>query len=115
MALLAEVRAGGERGYGTPTDLLYASFCFVVFKLFRIPVNQWSLAAAVVGGIVGIALLWLGVNYNHPFSNNARIYFSVTPVYAGVRGRVIDVPGLCQGVRHAGRLASRDVCGAFFV
>jgi len=32
------------------------------------------------------------MNYNHPFSNNARIYFSVTPVYAGVRGRVIDVP-----------------------
>jgi len=95
--------------------LLYASFCFVVFKLFRIPVNQWSLATAVLGGIVGIALLLLGVNYNHPFSNNARIYFSVTPVYAGVRGRVIDVPGLCQGVRHAGRLASRDVCGAFFV
>ena len=57
MALLAEVRASGERGYGTPTDLLYASFCFVVFKLFRIPVNQWSLATAVVGGIVGIALL----------------------------------------------------------
>ena len=54
--------------------------------------NQWSLSTAVLGGIVGIALLLVGMSYNHPFSTNARIYFSVTPVYAGVRGRVIDVP-----------------------
>ena len=72
--------------------LLYTSICVVIFKIFRIPVNQWSLSTAVLGGIVGIALLLIGMAYNHPFSTNARIYFSVTPVYAGVRGRIIDVP-----------------------
>jgi multidrug resistance efflux pump len=72
--------------------LLYTSICIVIFKVFRIPVNQWSLSTAVLGGIVGIALLLVAMAYNHPFSANARIYFSVTPVYAGVRGRVIDVP-----------------------
>jgi multidrug resistance efflux pump len=32
------------------------------------------------------------MNYNHPFTKNARIYFSVTPVLPAVRGRVIEVP-----------------------
>jgi multidrug resistance efflux pump len=72
--------------------LIYVSFCFVIFKIFRIPVNQWSLSTAVLGGIIGIALLLLIMNYNHPFTANARIYFAVTPVLPGVRGRVIEVP-----------------------
>jgi multidrug resistance efflux pump len=72
--------------------LTYVSICYVVFKIFRIPVNQWSLATAALGGIIGIALLLLIMNYNHPFTKNARIYFSVTPVLPTVRGRVIEVP-----------------------
>ena len=32
------------------------------------------------------------MNYNHPFTTNARIYFTVTPVLPSVRGRVIEVP-----------------------
>jgi multidrug resistance efflux pump len=72
--------------------LLYVSICYVVFKVFRIPINQWSLATAALGGIVGIVLLLLIMNYNHPFTTNARIYFSVTPVLPSVRGRVIEVP-----------------------
>jgi multidrug resistance efflux pump len=72
--------------------LTYVSICYVVFKLFRIPVNQWSLATAALGGIIGIVLLLLIMNYNHPFTKNARIYFAVTPVLPTVRGRVIEVP-----------------------
>jgi multidrug resistance efflux pump len=72
--------------------LTYVSICYVVFKLFRIPVNQWSLATAALGGIIGIALLLLIMNYNHPFTKNARIYFTVTPILPSVRGRVIEVP-----------------------
>jgi multidrug resistance efflux pump len=72
--------------------LLYVSICYVVFKVFKIPVNQWSLATAALGGIVGIVLLLLIMNYNHPFTTNARIYFAVTPVLPSVRGRVIEVP-----------------------
>ena len=72
--------------------LIYVSICYVIFKVFRIPVNQWSLATATLGGIIGIALLMLIMNYNHPFTKNARIYFAVTPVQPLVEGRVIDVP-----------------------
>ena len=72
--------------------LIYVSLCYVVFKVFKIPVNQWSLATAALGGIIGIALLLLIMNYNHPFTTNARIYFAVTPVFPSVRGRVIEVP-----------------------
>jgi multidrug resistance efflux pump len=72
--------------------LIYISFCYVIFKIFRIPVNQWSLATAVLGGIFGIVFLLLVMNYNHPFTTSARIYFAVTQMLPTVRGRVIDVP-----------------------
>ncbi len=74
--------------------LSYVAFCYAVFKIFRIPVNQWTLATATLGGVVGIALLLLTMNYNHPFSANGRIYFSVTPILPGVRGRVVEVPAV---------------------
>ena len=72
--------------------LIYVSFCFVIFKIFRIPVNQWSLSTAVLGGIIGISLTLLVMNYNHPFTANARIYFAVTPILPTVKGRVVEVP-----------------------
>jgi len=72
--------------------LIYVSFCFAVFKIFKIPVNQWSLATAALGGIVGIVLILLIMNYNHPFTKNARIFFTVTPILPAVKGRVIEVP-----------------------
>ena len=72
--------------------LIYVSICVVIFKLFRIPVNQWSLSTAALGGIFGIALLLLTMNYNHPFTSNARIYFPLTPILPTVKGRVIEVP-----------------------
>jgi multidrug resistance efflux pump len=72
--------------------LTYVAFCYAIFKIFRIPVNQWTLATATLGGIFGIALLLLVMNYNHPFSSNARIYFATTPVLPAVKGRVVEVP-----------------------
>ena len=72
--------------------LIYVSFCVVIFKIFKIPVNQWSLSTAVLGGIIGIFLLLLVMNYNHPFTTNARIYFAVTPILPTVKGRVLEVP-----------------------
>ena len=72
--------------------LIYVAICISIFKVFRIPVNQWSLSTAVLGGIVGITLLLLTMNYNHPFTTNARIYFPVTPILATVKGRVVEVP-----------------------
>ena len=39
-----------------------------------------------------LSLLFITMAYNHPFSTNARIYFTVTPILPAVRGRVIEVP-----------------------
>jgi multidrug resistance efflux pump len=72
--------------------LTYVALCYAVFKIFRIPVNQWTLATAALGGVFGLSLLFITMAYNHPFSTNARIYYSVTPILPGVRGRVIEVP-----------------------
>lgn len=72
--------------------LIYLSICYVVFRAFKIPVNQWSLATTALIGGIGITLLLLFMNYNHPFTSNARIYFSVTPILPTVKGRVIEVP-----------------------
>ena len=70
----------------------YVALCYAVFKIFRIPVNQWTLATAALGGIFGLSFIFIAMAYNHPFSTNARIYFTVTPILSGVRGRVIEVP-----------------------
>jgi multidrug resistance efflux pump len=72
--------------------LIYVAICMVIFRIFSIPVNEWSLATAVLGGIAGIGLLLLTMNYNHPFTTNARIYYSVTPILPTVKGRVVEVP-----------------------
>jgi multidrug resistance efflux pump len=84
--------------------LLYVSICIAIFKIFRIPVNEWSLSTAALGGIVGLLAVLLTMNYNHPFSMNARIYYAVTPVLPAVPGRVIDVP-----VEHDAPLKQGDI------
>jgi multidrug resistance efflux pump len=87
--------------------LIYVSICYAVFKIFKIPVNQWSLATATLGGIIGIALLLLIMNYNHPFTKNARIYFAVTPILPSVKGRVIEVPVQTNAPLKAGDVLFR--------
>ena len=87
--------------------LTYTALCYAIFKIFRIPVNQWSLATAALGGIIGIFLLLLLMNYNHPYSANARIYFSVTPIVPAVRGRVIEVPVETNAPLKAGDILFR--------
>ena len=72
--------------------LIYTAICIAVFKIFRIPVNKWTLPTAVLGGIFMIGIILLVMNYNHPFSSNARIYFATTPILPDVKGRVIEVP-----------------------
>ena len=71
---------------------IYVALCMGVFKLFKIPVNQWSLSTAALIGMIGIFLLILGMAYNHPYTTNARIYYAVTPIFPTVKGRVIEVP-----------------------
>lgn len=72
--------------------LTYTAFCIAIFKIFRIPLNKWTVPTAVLGGIVLIGGLIFTMNYNHPFSENSREYFVTTPIVPEVSGRVIEVP-----------------------
>jgi len=43
--------------------LTYTAICVAVFKIFRIPVNKWTLPTAALGGIFMIGLILLVMNY----------------------------------------------------
>lgn len=72
--------------------LTYTALCVAIFKIFRIPANKWTLSTAALGGIFMIGFILLIMNYNHPFTTNARIYFATTPIIPDVKGRVVEVP-----------------------
>jgi len=72
--------------------LTYAALCIAIFKVFKIPLNKWTVPTAVLGGIVLIGTLILLMNYNHPYTQIGNQVFSTTPIVSGVRGRVIEVP-----------------------
>jgi len=72
--------------------LTYAAICIAIFKAFNIPINKWTLPTAVLGGIFLIGFIMLVMNYNHPFTRSARIYFTTTPIIPDVKGRVVEVP-----------------------
>ena len=72
--------------------LTYTALCVAIFKIFRIPVNKWTLSTAALGGIFMIGFILLIMNYNHPFTTNARVYFATTPIIPDVKGRVVEVP-----------------------
>ncbi|STE48424.1 HlyD-family secretion protein [Escherichia coli] len=48
--------------------LTYVALAWAVFKIFRIPVNQWTLATAALGGVFLVSGLILLMNYNHPYT-----------------------------------------------
>ncbi len=72
--------------------LTYTALCVALFKIFRIPLNKWSVPTAVLGGIVLIGALIFLMNYNHPYSEVSREYYVTTPIVAPVSGIVIEVP-----------------------
>ncbi|QTT89358.1 HlyD family secretion protein [Pseudomonas chlororaphis] len=72
--------------------LTYSAICVAIFKIFRIPLNKWTVPTAVLGGVVLIGALIFLMNYNHPYSEVARSYFVSVPVIPVVTGKVIEVP-----------------------
>lgn len=72
--------------------LTYTAICVAIFKIFKVPLNKWTVPTAVLGGIVLIGALLLLMNYNHPYSEAVRQYFVTTPIIPEVRGRVVEVP-----------------------
>jgi multidrug resistance efflux pump len=72
--------------------MTYAAIAYAAFRLFKIPVNGFTLLTAVLGGVALIGALLLGMNYNHPFTSQARFYFNTTPIVPAVSGVVVEVP-----------------------
>ena len=72
--------------------LCYAALCILVFKLFRIPINKWTVPTAVLGGVVMIGLLVLVMNYNYPYTQIGNQVYRTVPIVSQVRGRVVSVP-----------------------
>jgi multidrug resistance efflux pump len=87
--------------------LTYAAFAYGVFRIFKIPVNGFSLLTAALGGIAIVSALVLGMNYNHPFSSQARFYFHTTPIVPAVSGLVTEVPVQAGTVLKAGDILFR--------
>ena len=71
--------------------LTYTAICVVVFKVFKIPLNKWSVPTAALGGAILIGTLIMLMNYNHPYSNMAREFFVTTPIVPAVGGIVTSV------------------------
>ena len=72
--------------------LTYTAICVAIFKIFRIPLNKWTVPTAVLGGVLIIGTLIMLMNYNHPYSEMARNYYISTPIVPLVKGRVVEVP-----------------------
>jgi multidrug resistance efflux pump len=73
--------------------LTYVAFAWAIFKIFRIPVNKWSVPTAALGGIVLVSSLILLMNYNHPYTSLAQkavIAIPVTPQVTGIVTEVTD-------------------------
>jgi len=87
--------------------LTYAAFAYGAFRIFKIPVNGFTLLTAVLGGVFLIGALLLGMNYNHPYTSEARFYFNTTPIVPAVSGVVIEVPVKANTVLKTGEVLFR--------
>jgi multidrug resistance efflux pump len=71
--------------------IVYSMIMWIVFKVFKVPVNKWTGTTAVLGGVASIGFLLLMMGMYHPFTKEARIYSLTTPVLPTVKGRVTEV------------------------
>jgi multidrug resistance efflux pump len=71
--------------------LTYITLCWVIFKVFKIPVNKWSLTTSVLGGVILLSVTLMGMAYYHPGSQSARQYFITTPIVPNVRAKVKEI------------------------
>jgi len=82
--------------------LTYTAVCVVIFKLFRLPLNKWTVPTAVLGGVLLIGGLIVTMNYNHPYSEISRTYFATVPIVPQVSGQVIEVTDRVNEVLEEG-------------
>ncbi len=71
--------------------LTYSAICIVIFKVFKVPLNKWTVPTAALGGVILVGSTVLIMNYNHPYTNLGREFFVTTPIVPGVGGIVTSV------------------------
>ncbi|WP_371372295.1 HlyD family secretion protein [Thalassotalea aquiviva] len=71
--------------------LTYTAICTVVFKVFKIPMNKWTVPTAALGGIGILATLLILMNYNHPYAKYGKEIFVSVPIVPNVTGTVKTV------------------------
>ena len=52
--------------------LTYTAICVVIFKVFKIPLNKWSVPTAVLGGVFILSAILMVMNYNHPYAKYGK-------------------------------------------
>jgi len=72
--------------------ITYLAILWVVFKVIKVPLNKWTATTSILVGFLGIGLVILVMNYNHPYTKEARLYFYSTPIVPNVSGQVLEVP-----------------------
>lgn len=75
----------------TIMTLTYIAFCVAIFKIFRIPLNKWTVPTAVLGGIVLLGSVFLSMNYFQPFTQVGGQIYTTTPMVSNIRARVVSV------------------------
>ncbi len=71
--------------------IIYSMILWTAFKVFKIPINKWSITTSILGGVTSIGFLLLMMGMYQPFTKEARFYSLTTPVLPTVTGRVISV------------------------
>jgi len=71
--------------------LTYTAICTVIFKVFKIPMNKWSVPTAVLGGVFILGALLMLMNYNHPYAKYGKDVFASVPIVPNVSGTVQTV------------------------
>jgi len=71
---------------------IYFSFCWIIIKIFKIPINQWTITPVFLGAVIMLGSILMMMAYFHPASKVARSYFISTDIVSNVRGKVIEIP-----------------------
>ncbi|MBP1018943.1 HlyD family secretion protein [Serratia fonticola] len=73
--------------------LTYVALAYGIFKIFKIPVNKWTVPTAALSGVVLVGALILLMNYNHPYTFQAQkavVSIPITPQVTGIVSEVTD-------------------------
>jgi multidrug resistance efflux pump len=71
--------------------LTYTAICVAIFKLFKIPLNKWSVPTAVLGGVVLLSTIMIIMNYLHPYAKYGKEAFATIPITPLVAGNIKSV------------------------